>query len=229
MPKRNRNRGWDNEGLGSEPWHFSHVSQWPIANTFSQIQDTQSDDAPYEFEYIEMYDPSVLQASTPQIMPFIRGIHYAVSPYLGASLMNTLAASVAPAVVGNQSNLDQGITVMAAIYDDGGEATLLEVDQIGIADFYATVHHQYITASSVDCAFDFTVSGNSCSVTLQAGWLPSPTLTLAFLPTLAFAADASTFPAGVLCVQGFLEVEWRQVSPSKLRQQALARVFEKGG
>lgn len=87
-----------------------------------------------------------------------------------------------------------------------------------------------VTASSQDITA--TMVGplrRDCESTLQEGWLPSPTLTLAFLPTLSHAADATTFPAGLLAVQGWLEVEWKMTSPERLREQALARVFEKGG
>lgn len=66
MAKRRNRRMRD---TSSEPWEFAHVMSLPIENTFTQLQDTQCDEAPYEFSYIEMYDPSVLQASTPQLMP----------------------------------------------------------------------------------------------------------------------------------------------------------------
>jgi hypothetical protein len=124
----------------------------------------------------------------------------------------------------------QNISVFAALYDDGGEGTMLEVDQIGFADYYQGMVWEYVTATTADVLrTSIGPTHHDCSVTLQNGWLPSPTLTLAFMETMSEAVDASTFPAEIFCVQGFLEVEWRQVSPERLRSQALARVFEKGG
>jgi hypothetical protein len=193
------------------------------------LQQTAGEDAPWEFEYIEMYDPSVLQSTTPQLMPFVRGLHYKITPYLSGHLGNALIASTAESAVGNTRKTTQSLSVLASLFDDAGEGTLLQVDQIGEADFYAEATYDYDTGGANISTRAITIHSAPESVTLQAGWLPSPCLTLAFLASLGVAADATTFPAGLISVQGFLEVEWRNVGPERLKMQALARVFEKGG
>jgi hypothetical protein len=163
-------------------------------------------------------------------MPFILGVHYAITPYSSGILFGSgIDGSIAGATQGSYTLVNQSLSVMAALFDDGGEAQLLEVDQIGIADLYAEFRHQYTTSGALSNTCAAIALRRDCEVTLQKGWLPSPCLTLAFLPTMGSAVDATTFPAGLISVQGFLEVEWREVSPEKLRQQAFARVFEKGG
>jgi hypothetical protein len=213
----------------SEPWHFSHVQEFPIASTFTQVQESQTPEAPYEFTDIQMYDPSVLQSTQSQLMPFIRGVHYTISPYLSANFWNRLFTAITPTAIGANDFVDAGFSTWAALFDDAGEHNLNEVDQIGHAEFGGVVYQNNLTASPNTCyAQTRTMTRYGVDVTFQHGWLPSPVLSLAFLLTLSQAVDATTFLAETFTVQGFLEVEWRVTSPERLKQQALARLFEKG-
>lgn len=202
---------------------------YPIANTFTQVQTSQSEDAPWELEYIEMYDPSILSSLQPQLMPFIRGIHYAITPYGASNLFTKLLDATTGSAAGSNTNTRQSISVFASLFDDAGDGTLQLVDQIGFADFYASVALSVVTSGGAYVMESDIMHSTPMDVTLQLGFMPSPCLTLAFLITMGTAVDATTFPAGNLLVQGYLEVEWRQVSPEQLKQQALGRVFEKAG